>query len=151
MKMAAIRTKLRQVRFSGQTRRSLRPPVPKEREEQIRLAAWLDLRGVLFCHVPNESRAHVRHRVNLARQGVKPGVPDVLIFSRPPLYPPGHRPAGVAIELKRQRGPSGGLPGAVSDAQMAWQGSLEREGWLVRICYGADEAIAWLGSLGVGR
>ena len=74
-------------------------PVPTEHEEQQALAQWLDLvvGPRAWCHVPNGG---ARRKVEAARMtaiGVKPGVPDILIFRRPPLRPEAR---GVAIELK---------------------------------------------------
>lgn len=95
------------------------------------LAQWLDWAKLDWCHVPNEQR----HR----RTGVKSGVPDVLIFTRPPMVP---QARGVAIELKRRKG------GKTSPEQFVWQQRLTDDGWLVSVCLGADEAIGWLQSIG---
>lgn len=116
-------------------------PVPLERQEQAAIAKWLDLAlgSMGWCHVPNGGS---RHRVEAARltgQGVKAGVPDLLIFRRPPFRP---EVRGVAIELKRRRG------GRVSDEQRAWLTELAAEGWLAMTAHGWDEARAFLESLG---
>jgi len=96
---------------------------PLESDEARTLCHYLDLRGICYCHVPNESR-HRRH-------GVKAGVPDLLIFDY------GGRPncRGVAIELKRISG------GKLTDEQENWILRLRARGWLVFVCKGAAAAI----------
>jgi pyruvate/2-oxoacid:ferredoxin oxidoreductase beta subunit len=65
---------------------------------------------------------------SLKRQGVKSGVPDVLIFA----------PIQAAIELKRKSG------GSVSANQRKWLDALSNAGWETYIARGADKAIEWL-------
>lgn len=125
------------------------PSNPTEYREQAMLCDWLKAQGIVYCHVPNGgSRGRIEGAM-LKRVGVKSGVPDVLIFSVPaggwtpsdalPL------PRGVAVELKRRRG------GFASESQQAWIDSLRACGWEARVCYGVDDAIAWLRTLGFGR
>jgi hypothetical protein len=118
------------------THQSERPLDGPERVEQVILAEWLDevLPRPKWCHVPNE-RSSAAEAGQLAAEGVKSGVPDVLIFARV-----GAR-AGVAIELKapqrrREHDPYAGA----SESQRAWGQSLIEEGWLWTVCYSADEA-----------
>lgn len=107
-----------------------------ERAEQVALAVWLDahFKG-LWCHVPNE-RSSARQAGRLAQEGVKPGVPDVLIFRRSPLGW-----AGCAVELKApsRQSPTNPRAGA-SPEQCAWLDALASQGWAVQVCYSADEA-----------
>lgn len=115
---------------------------PSESGEQQVLAQWLDLNRILWTHVPNG-----RHRSKivgalLKREGVKPGVPDVLIFDPPPKLPGGR--VGVAIELKLQGG-------RTSAAQAEWMRELRERGWIARVCHGASAAIEYLTELGYGR
>ena len=123
---------------------------PSEAQEQKKLAEYLDAVGVLWCHVPNERSEAVQAR-RLSGQGVKAGVPDVLIFERVYAKPSDLIYVGVAIELKRQRGPKGGKPGKVSERQRDWIDDLCARGWAARVCWGADEAIDWLEALGLQR
>lgn len=119
-----------------------KPPtkqIPNESVEQRALVRWLDMKGVLFCHVPNGGKRNIGVAKKMKAEGVKPGVPDVLVFDRPPKAP--HH-VGVAIELKRQK------RGQVSEHQRQWLGWLEHRGWAVRACNGADEAVKWLEGLG---
>ena len=103
--------------------------------EQRALARWLDARRLLWCHVPNGGQRNVLVAMQLRAEGVKPGVPDVLIFSVPPRCP---EVRGVAVELKRQR------LGRVAPAQAQWLEGLARQGWIARVCAGAQEAVDWL-------
>lgn len=120
-------------------------PVPTEHEEQQALAQWLDLvvGPRAWCHVPNGG---ARRKVEAARMtaiGVKPGVPDILIFRRPPLRPEAR---GVAIELKRQRG------SRTTSAQEDWLRELrDAHGWVVCVARGWDAARQWLEGLGFGQ
>ena len=117
-------------------------PARLERHEQADLARWLDDRGVLWTHVPNEGKRSGRYGASLRAQGMRRGVPDCILFTPPPSPPGGVPPRGIAIELKRKEG------GRVSPEQNEWLTGLAKCGWLCRVCRGADEAIAWLRELG---
>ena len=114
---------------------------PPEEAEHMALVQWLELHAIRYTHVPNEGLHKVQYRVKQKRLGVKPGVPDILIFDRPPLSPEN---VGVAIELKRQKG------GRVTPEQIAWLEDLKARGWAVAVCQGAMEAIRVLQELGFG-
>ena len=118
-----------------------KPQSRREEGEQKALAQYLDLLRVIWCHVPNESSEPVQVMKRRKAMGVKAGVPDVLIFD--PL-PPGAR--GVAIELKADKDPAD-----VTDEQTLWLHALSSAGWLARVCYGFDDARAWLVGLGYER
>lgn len=113
----------------------------RERQEQRVLAQYLDLLGVLWCHVPNGGERNPMVGRNLKLEGVKRGVPDVMIYTKPPLVPGS---LGCAIELKAEGG-------EVSDAQAWWLERLSAAGWCTAVCYGADEAIGFLRELGYVR
>ena len=115
---------------------------PSEEQEQIALAQWLDIHKINFFHPPNGGHRNVVVAAKLKAQGVKPGVPDVMIVDPPPNYP---NNVGTAIELKRRKG------GTVSDKQTQWLTILQERGWAVAVCKGATEAIEFLESLGYGR
>ena len=110
-----------------------------ERVEQVVLAAWLDGLACIgprkWCHPPNE-RSSAREAARLSEEGVKPGVPDVLIFKRTRALAP-----GLAIEMKapkrrREADPYAGT----SETQRDWIESLLEEGWVCAVCYSAEEA-----------
>ena len=114
---------------------------PTEYEEQVKLAEYLDMKGYLWCHVPNGGNRDVRTGAKMKRQGVKPGVPDVLIFNLPKI---GYETCnGIAIELKR----SNGNPSDLMDTQKKWLDSLDVVGWETKVAFGADDAIDWLEGL----
>jgi|LSQX01.1.fsa_nt_gb hypothetical protein len=122
---------------------------PTEDQEQMVLAEWLDMKGLLWMHCPNESKRPRKQNPRtgkwyslqgqkLKRMGMKAGFPDVIIFDPPP----GTKIPGVAIELKRRKG------GRVSDSQKEWLTALKGRGWAVAVCHGAGEAIKFLENLG---
>ena len=105
--------------------------VPTEEAEQEKLAVILDRIGVWWCHVPNGGQRHVKVAMKLQKAGVKPGVPDILIFTPPPRMP---GKIGVAIEMKRRVG------GSVSEHQGEWLTELTALGWHTVVCRGYKEA-----------
>lgn len=113
---------------------------PHESEEQKTVAAYLDARPVMWCHVPNGAGIiggkldgkRIGKLKKLEAMGVKKGVPDIVIFTRPPKFP---QCPGAVIELKRRKG------GTVSPEQLDWLARLTALGWKSAICKGATEAI----------
>lgn len=110
-------------------------PVPTEEQEQVWLAQYLDALRLVWWHTPNGGHRDIRTARKLAAHGVKAGVPDVIIVSRPPRCPEAR---GVAIELKRRKG------GVVSDFQESWLTALEEQGWKCTVARGWQEAAEWL-------
>ena len=88
---------------------------------------WPELRW-LFA-VPNgEKRPKVTAAI-LKGQGVKPGVPDLILpVPRGPYH-------GLAIEMKRVKGRG------PTEEQELWLDGLAGMGWRTQTCWGADEAI----------
>jgi len=112
--------------------------VPTEFEEQCKLAEYLDRQGYTWCHVPNGGNRDAVTGAKMKKQGVKPGVPDVLIFETPDL---GYKTCkGIAIELKRQNGSQSDL----RNSQKKWLHNLKVLSWQTKVAFGADEAIDWL-------
>jgi len=140
--------------------------IPTEEQEMMALAGWLDAINALWVHPANESKRPTRERMTkggnvvrycpqgqrLKRMGMKPGIPDVLIFSAPlsgwnwEIERNHTGIKGVAIELKRKDKSLGRL----SDNQAQWISALRECGWLCNAFYGADAAIDYLKSLGYG-
>lgn len=111
-----------------------------ESADQKALAQLLDTiringRPLLWCHVPNEGERNVAYAVELKRRGVKPGVPDNLIFDSPPKFP---KNKGLAIELKRAGG------GKTTKYQDDWLEALAQRGWAAVVCHGIDECVKTL-------
>jgi hypothetical protein len=114
-----------------------------EDDLQIAVAQYLDLRGWLWTHVANESKAKVQYRVKAKRKGLKAGVPDCLIFEpwekhdqeQPRGYPTLiDEGFGVAIELKSPKQ----YP---RPNQRVWLAALKKRGWSVHVCRTIDEHI----------
>jgi len=110
---------------------------PTEAAEQELVVVWIRARKppLRFAAVPNGGRRSPREAAALARQGVRKGVPDLLIFD-----PTRDGEVGLAIEMKRRSG------GTVSPHQRDWHEALRERGWRVEVCRGADAAIAVLRS-----
>ena len=118
-----------------------------EAKEQAELARVLTLtaraeraagRPFLWTHVAGERESR-RETMILRQLGVKPGVPDVLIFAP---APPGY--VGVALELKR----TDGRPSDLATEQRAWLRTLKDAGWWTGWARGAADAIRQLRTLG---
>jgi hypothetical protein len=107
---------------------------------QRAVAMTLDAMGWLWCHVPNGGARDARTGAKLKGQGVRRGVPDVMVFERwartysgpdTPICDDGF---GVAIELKAgRRKPTG--------PQKAWMDGLRERGWMVDVCRTMDEVL----------
>ena len=97
-----------------------------EDDLQMAVAQYLDLVSLAWFHVANERRTSVRAGARLKRKGVKPGVPDVLIFEPKGKY------HGLALELKIKGN-------YMTLEQKHWFTRLEMKGWFCKCCYNFDE------------
>ena len=111
--------------------------IRKEAQEQAAVfewAAWAAKRTPelnLLYHVPNGGSRNVVEAVHLKQQGVKSGVPDLVLPVARGKY------HGLYIELKTLRG-------RVSDTQKQWLDALRNQGYAAIVCRGADETIAMI-------
>lgn len=103
-----------------------------EYEEQKALVQWLELKGILFYHIPNGGLRNIREAAKFKRLGVKAGVPDICICKARKGY------HGLYIELKRIKNSS------ISPHQKLWLDNLNAEGYLATIANGCLEAIVIL-------
>jgi len=103
-----------------------------EAEIQKELARVLDHAGLCWTATANGGKRDKRTAASLKAQGLKPGVPDILIFNSPPHHP---EAKGLALELKRAKG------GRASPHQKIWISELERLGWIATITHGLDQAL----------
>lgn len=78
--------------------------------------------------VPNEAARSPKHGARMKAQGLRSGVPDICLA-----LPVGGMP-GMYIEMKRGSG------GKVSENQQKWIDRLRSVGYVVEVCYGAEEA-----------
>lgn len=82
----------------------------------------------LIYHVPNGGSRNQLEAVNLKRQGVKAGVPDLNL----PVALNGFH--GLYIEMKFGKNKT-------TEKQKWWLEQLQKQGYKTAVCYGADEAI----------
>lgn len=82
----------------------------------------------LIYHVPNGGSRNQLEAVNLKRQGVKAGVPDLNL----PVALHGFH--GLYIEMKFGKNKT-------TEEQKWWLEQLQKQGYKTAVCYGADEAI----------
>jgi len=108
-----------------------------ESQEQTAVFRWAALAmnhwpELFFLHhVPNGGSRYPIEAVNLKRQGVKPGVPDICL----PCARGGYQ--GLYIELKAQHG-------RVSPEQSMWLEHLRAAGYRAEVAFGAEQAISIL-------
>jgi len=115
--------------------------MPSEASEQIALANDLNRAGFFWTAVPNGGKRALRTARSLKAQGVRAGIPDLLIFDPPPqLDAHGRALVGCAIELKR----ADGRPSDVSKSQWKCLEELRTRGWLVFVAFGRLDAIKQL-------
>lgn len=116
-----------------------------EEDEQASLFAWAtwnysrfpELR--LMFHIANGGHRHAAVAAKMKAQGVKPGVPDILL----PVARGGFH--GLFLEMKaaHHRPKRGGM-GGLSELQAHWISELRNQGYRCEVAYGRDEAVAIL-------
>lgn len=116
---------------------------PSEAEIQKSLARRLDQAHLLWTATANGGKRDKRTAATLRAQGVKPGVPDILIFTPPP----SGVGIGLAIELKRPT-TRGKQRGRLSPHQRIWLEELRALGWRAEVAYGLDHALEILRGAG---
>lgn len=105
-----------------------------ERAEQVAVFQWIDASIGKYpallnaFHPPNGGHRHIGVARKMKAEGVKRGVPDIIL-----LYP-SHLFHGLAIEMKIK----GNYP---TKEQKEWMARLKRVGYQVNLCYSAEEAI----------
>lgn len=101
--------------------------VKKERDEQIAVVKFLELKRILFYAVPNGGSRHIAEATRMKQEGVRAGVPDLAIFLKDHI---------LYLEMKREKG------GRVSPAQKEWIVKINKYPYAEAIvCKGAKEAI----------
>ena len=118
--------------------------MPKNPEDRLQIAVgqYLDLLSNMkkfkWCHVPNGGARTKAEAGIFKAMGVKPGVPDVMIFK--PKWRPfdraGESSIGLAIELKVVY--ASGKKNYASPEQKEWMQYLEQIGWEVHLAYDFD-------------
>lgn len=115
-------------------RSPIRKVVPTEHEEQCTFVEWLETKKLKFSAIPNGGGRSMHQAMVLKKEGVRGGLPDMLIIVKDHL---------VWIEMKRSDlKPKIGGKGGVSDEQWRWIDALNRcNNVQVYVCYGAEEAM----------
>lgn len=105
-----------------------------EAAEQIKLFRWVDLVSKnyypelrLLYHIPNGGSRNELEAVNLKKQGVRAGVPDLCL----PVARGGYH--GLYIEMKAGKNKP-------TEKQLEWIEALRDEGYAVSICWGFEAA-----------
>ena len=106
--------------------------LPTEHLEQVTLLQWYDATypdNALFA-IPNGGKRHPRVALEMKREGVRPGVPDLML----PIPSGGY--CGLFIEMKKQKG------GRTSSEQKKWLERLSANGYRAVVCAGFEAAKA---------
>ena len=105
-----------------------------EAEEQAAIFEWAEWNksripelGLLY-HVPNGGKRDIKTAMRLKQEGVKAGIPDIVL----PVSRGGYH--GLYIELKVGKNKP-------TKEQLKWLESLEQEGYYTTWCIGSQEAI----------
>lgn len=108
---------------------------PSESLEQKALCQWwavqshlLGLPSFLLFAIPNGGRRDAITGARLKDEGVRPGIPDLMLAVPNDIY------AGMFIELKKRNG------GRVSKSQQEVIPALNGQGYKVVVCHGWEEA-----------
>lgn len=99
-----------------------------ESQEQQAVIKYCDLKHIPIFHIPNGGSRNAREAANLKKQGVRPGIPDLML----PVAKQGYH--GLFIEMKVGYNKP-------TENQEKWMDLLSKNGYLVKTCWGADEAI----------
>lgn len=99
-----------------------------ESQEQIVVIDYCRYKRIPIFHIPNGGSRNRIEAANLKRQGVKPGVPDLML----PVAKQGYH--GLFIEMKVGYNKP-------TKNQERWIELLRKNGYLAKTCWGAKEAI----------
>lgn len=99
-----------------------------ESQEQIAVIDYCDFKHIPIFHIPNGGSRNKIEAAHLKRQGVRAGVPDLML----PVAKHGYN--GLFIEMKVGYNKP-------TENQEKWIELLSKNGYLVKTCWGAKEAI----------
>ena len=100
----------------------------EEGHEQCHVVAYCDWNKIPVYHVPNGGKRNRLEAAALKREGVKPGVPDLVITVAKGKY------HGLYIEMKVG-------DNKTTKNQDEWIELLNNNGYLAVVCYGSHAAI----------
>jgi len=120
---------------------------PTESQHQAAVVQYCRLRGWPFWNTDQAVRIkNPAVRGIRARAGVRAGLPDLVVF-----VTNGGRAELAFVEMKRERGPKGGLNGSkIGPGQIQFGDLCAQADILHRFCHGADEAIQFLNAVHAG-
>lgn len=122
------------------------PDIPKaraksrdlEHKEQATLIRWWSLQHKFYglpewvlAAIPNGGHRHMITAVRLKAEGVRPGIPDLILLA------PRHGFHCALIEMKSEKG-------VESEDQKKIRNHLYKEGFCSVVCYGSKEAIRFV-------
>lgn len=117
---------------------------PTEAQSQKAVIQYCALRGWPFWNA--DQSAYIPSKItryNRKRAGVRQGLPDLVVF-----VTKGGRAELAFVEMKRERGPQGGLNGSrIGEGQEEFAGLCAKADILHRFCHGSDEAIQFLNAV----
>lgn len=103
--------------------------IPTEHNEQSLVIKYCALLKIPIFHIPNGSYKSLTARIKSKQEGLKAGVPDLMI----PIATKDYH--GLFIEMKRVKNSK------VSIHQNEWIELLNKQGYKAVVCYGSSEAI----------
>lgn len=105
-------------------------PIATEQVEQMRFVQWLDIMGYKYTSIPNSTftRSWKQKQKN-TQTGLRAGFPDMVVIAKNIF---------MCVEMKRTKG------GVISTLQKEWIRNLQAANIPTGVCYGADEAIAFV-------
>ena len=110
-----------------------------EHSQQVIVCDALDAGDVFYFAVPNGANVSKRERAKLVAEGLKAGIPDLVLPDPPPARPGA---PGAVLEMKKEKG------GRVSAVQREKMARFRALGWEVMIAFGAVDALSQLRRLG---
>ena len=140
-KASRVSTSAPVVPATKKRKRKPKSALPTENQEQRAVVKVLREHKIPFIHVPNEGNRNKVNGWNLKMLGLSAGFPDLILFQSPPKFP---NSKGLVIEMKRAKKSIS----RVSPEQKQWLKTLEANGYICMVAYGAAEAIAKLEELG---
>lgn len=108
----------------------------KESVHQYRVCKWLTQHNLVFFAVPNGYKKSKFQQAQAKREGLKSGVPDLIIISK------NKNGQSTVLEMKRYKGSRHKCPcNCIEGEQAVWRDTFIHEGWTYILGHGADEAI----------
>jgi len=114
-----------------------------ESTHQFRVVKWLEQRGHVCFAVPNGGSRNRFEAMRLKREGVRSGVPDIIILT------PAKNNCSTAVEMKKYKGVKHKQPcNCMEESQKEWQQLFINNGFNHILAHGEEDAIADLIALG---